>query len=138
MEAVPVTTLKVGIADPEEMKARTLRIARVEEKPTPGDPTAWFVSTESFAKVLSAPNREMLRVIALEKPDSLDALAALTGRQKSNLSRTLNAMIGYGLIRMERDGRKLAPKLIHDRVVLELALTSPRRQPSRSKETDRE
>ncbi len=137
MEAVPVTTLKVGIADPEEMKTRTLRIARGEEKPTPGDPTAWFVSTESFAKVLSAPNREMLRVIALEKPDSLDALAALTGRQKSNLSRTLKAMVGYGLIRMERDGRKLAPKLIPDRIVLELVLTG-RRQPSRQKETDHE
>lgn len=132
-----MTTLKVGIADPDEMKARTLRIARGEEKPSPGDPTAWFVSTESFSKVLSAPNREMLRIIAQEKPDSLDALAALTGRQKSNLSRTLKAMIGYGLIRMERDGRKLAPKLIHDRVVLELALTG-RRQPSRRKETDHE
>ena len=137
MEATPVTTLKVGIADPEEMKARTLRIARGEEKPSPGDPSAWFVSTESFAKILSAPNREMLRIIAQEKPDSLDALATLTGRQKSNLSRTLKAMIGYGLIRMERDGRKLAPKLIHDRVVLELALTG-RRQPSRRKETDHE
>ena len=129
-----MTTLKVGIADPEEMKARTLRIARGEEKPSPGDPTAWFVSTESFAKVLSAPNREMLRIIAQEKPESLDALAALTGRAKSNLSRTLKAMIGYGLIRMERDGRKLAPKLIPDRIVLELVLTG-RRQPSRQKET---
>lgn len=61
------------------------------------------------------------------------AKSALDGRQKSNLSRTLKAMIGYGLIRMERDGRKLAPKLIHDRVVMELPLTSPRRQPSRRK-----
>ena len=133
-----MTTLKVGIADPEEMKARTLRIARGEERPSPGDPTVWFISTESFAKVLSAPNREMLRVIAQEKPKSLDALAAMTGRAKSNLSRTLKAMIGYGLIRMERDGRKLAPKLIHDRVVLELALTGSRGQSSRRKETDHE
>lgn len=123
-----MTTLKVGIADPEEMKARALRVARGEEKPSPGDPTAWFVSTESFSKVLSAPNREMLRLIGQEKPDSLDALAAMTGRQKSNLSRTLKAMAGYGLIRMERDGRKLAPRLIHDRVVLELPLKTSRKR----------
>ena len=122
-----MTTLKAGIADPEEIEARTLRIAR-GEKQSPSDPTAWFVSTESFSKVLSAPNREMLRIIGQEKPDSLDALAAMTGRQKSNLSRTLKAMIGYGLIRMERDGRKLAPKLIHDRVVLELSLKEPRKR----------
>ena len=123
-----MTTLKVGIADPEEMKARTLRIARGEEKPSPGDPTVWFASTESFARILSAPNREMLRIIAERSPDSLDELTALTDRAKSNLSRTLKTMIGYGLIRMERSGRKLAPKLIHDRVVLDLPLIESRKR----------
>ena len=77
-----MTTLKVGIADTGEMKARTLRIARGEEKPSPDDPKIWFISTESFSKVLSAPNREMLRLIAEEEPESLDALAELTGRAK--------------------------------------------------------
>lgn len=130
-----MTTLKIGIADTEEMKARTLRIARGEEQPSPDDPKVWFISTESFSKVLSAPNREMLCLIAEQEPDSLDTLAELTGRAKSNLSRTLKAMVGYGLIRMERSGKKLAPKLIHDRVVLELALANPRRKASRPKET---
>lgn len=130
-----MTTLKIGIADNDEMKARTLRIARGEEQPSTDDPKVWFISTESFSKVLSAPNREMLRLIAEQEPDSLDALAELTGRAKSNLSRTLKAMVGYGLIRMERSGKKRAPKLIHDRVVLELALASPRRKASRPKET---
>lgn len=128
-----MTTLKIGIADSEEMKARTLRVTRGEEKPSPDDPKVWFISTESFSKVLSAPNRAMLRLIAEREPESLDALAELTGRAKSNLSRTLKAMVGYGLIRMERSGKKLAPKLVHDRVVLELALTGPRRKPSRQK-----
>ena len=118
-----MTTLKVGIADPEEMKARTLRIAQGEEKPSPGDPTAWFASTESFAKVLSAGNRELLRIIAEQAPGSVEELSDITGRAKSNLSRTLKTMVGYGLIRMERSGRKLAPKVIHDRVALDLPLT---------------
>ncbi len=63
-----MTTLKVGIADYEEMKARTMRIAHGEEKPAPGDPKVWFTSTESFAKVLSAGNRELLRIIADKAP----------------------------------------------------------------------
>jgi len=133
-----MTALKIGIADTEQMKARTLRIARGEEQPSPDDPKVWFISTESFSKVLSAPNREMLRLIAEQEPDSLDALAELTGRAKSNLSRTLKAMVGYGLVRMERSGKKLAPKLVHDRVVLELALASPRRRAPRPKETSDE
>jgi predicted transcriptional regulator len=75
-----MTTLKVGIADYDEMKARTMRIARGEEKHAPGDPKVWFTSTESFAKVLSAGNRELLRVIAEHSPGSLEELAEITGR----------------------------------------------------------
>lgn len=118
-----MTTLKVGIADYEEMKARTMRIARGEEKPRPDEPKVWFTSTESFAKVLSAGNRELLRIIAERAPGSVEELSDITGRAKSNLSRTLKTMVGYGLIRMERSGRKLAPKVIHDRVALDLPLT---------------
>ena len=119
-----MTTLKVGIADYEEMKARTLRIARGEERPKPDDPKVWFTSTESFAKVLSAGNRELLRTIAERAPASLEELAEMTGRAKSNLSRTLKKMTEYGLVRMEPgDGRRLAPKVVYDRVTLELPLT---------------
>jgi len=126
-----MTTLKVGIADYEEMKARTMRIARGEEKPAPDDPKVWFTSIESFCKVLSAGNRELLRVIDQQAPGSLEELAEITGRAKSNLSRTLKRMASYGLVRMEKgDGRKVAPKVVHDRVELDLPLierAEPRR-----------
>lgn len=119
-----MTTLKVGIAGYEEMKARTLAVARGEEKPAPDDPKVWFTSTESFAKVLSAGNRELLRIIAEQAPGSLEELAEITGRAKSNLSRTLKTMAGYGLVRMEPgQGRRIAPRVIHDRVELALPLT---------------
>jgi len=118
-----MTTLKVGIADYEEMKARTMRIARGEEKPAPGDPKVWFPSMESFAQILSMGNRELLRVIDEQAPGSLEELAEITGRAKSNLSRTLKKMVSYGLVRMEKDGRRHAPRVIHDRVELDLPLT---------------
>ena len=121
-----MTTLKVGIADYEEMKARTLRIARGEEHAGPDEPKVWFTSTESFAKVLSADNRKLLRVIAEQAPASLEELSRITGRARSNLSRTLRTMASYGLVRMEHgDGRRLAQKVVHDRVALELSLTKP-------------
>ena len=81
-----MTTLKVGIADYEEMKARTMRIARGEEKPAPGDPKVWFTSMESFAKVLSAGNRELLRVIDQQAPGSLEELAEITGLSLIHIS----------------------------------------------------
>jgi predicted transcriptional regulator len=119
-----MTTLKIGTASYEEMKARTLAIARGEHRVKQGEPKVWFTSTESFAKVLSAGNRALLRVISGETPGSLDELARLTGRAKSNLSRTLKTMEAYGLVRLERGERgRVAPKVVHDRVELELSLT---------------
>lgn len=120
-----MSTLKIGIGSYEEMKARTLRIAR-GEKPDRSAPKVWFTSTESFAKVLSAGNRELLRIIAEKAPSSLDELAELSGRKKSNLSRTLKTMEGYGLVKLVRGERgRIAPKVIHDRVELGLRLTTP-------------
>ena len=67
-----MTTLKVGIASYDEMKARTLRMARGEQRPARDEPKIWFTSTESFAKLLSANNRELLRVIdGLQLTDKL-------------------------------------------------------------------
>jgi predicted transcriptional regulator len=119
-----MTTLKVGIASREDMKARTMAVACGEQRIAPDQPKVWFTSTESFAKVLSAGNRELLRIIAEKAPGSLDELARITGKAKSNLSRTLRTMEGYGLVRLERGERgRMTPKVMHDRVELDLPLT---------------
>lgn len=129
-----MTTLKVGIASYEEMKDRTMAVARGERRVAAGEPRVWFTSTESFAKVLSAGNRKLLRTIAEKAPGSLDELARITGRAKSNLSRTLKTMEAYGLVRLERGERgRVAPKIEYDRVELDLPLVQPER-PVRKRE----
>lgn len=125
-----MTTLNVGIASYEEMRARTLAIARGELKPSPSDPRVWFTSTESFAKVLSEANRALLGLIATRHPGSLDQLAKASGRKKSNLSRTLKRMAALGLVTLERGKRgRIVPKVGFDRIVLKLHIgkTSGRR-----------
>src|SRR3984957_17341832 len=119
-----MTTLKVGIATYAEMKARTMAVARGERRSASGEPKVWFTSTESFAKILSAGNRDLLRVIAEQAPASLDELSRITGKAKSNLSRTLRTMAGYGLVRLERGERgRITPQGTHDRGELALPLT---------------
>jgi predicted transcriptional regulator len=105
------------------MKARTMAVARGERRIARGEPKVWFTSTESFAKILSAGNRDLLRVIAEQAPASLDELSRITGKAKSNLLRTLKTMAGYGLVRLERGERgRITPKVTHDRVELDLPL----------------
>ncbi len=116
-------TLRVGIANYSEMKAMTLAVARGQRKLGPRDPRIWFPSTESFARVLSAGNRDLLRLIAEKAPGSLEELSQLSGRKKPNLSRTLKTMANYGLVRLERGFRgRIAPKVAHDRIELELPI----------------
>jgi predicted transcriptional regulator len=105
-------TLKVGIGEAGESR-----------KAISSDPAVWFPSTESFARLLTADNRTMLRLIAERAPESLDELVELTGRAKPNLSRTLHRLASYGVVHIERRGRKIVPTLLCDCIELILPLT---------------
>jgi predicted transcriptional regulator len=118
--------LKIGIASYEEMKARTLAIARGEYRPAPGEPKVWFTSIESVGKVLSAGNRELLDVIVSRGPRSIQELAEMTGRKKSNLSRTLRTMALYGIVHLEKgEHGRVTPIVAYDRLTLDLPLIKP-------------
>lgn len=121
-----MTTLKVGIASYEQMKARTMSIARGEGKPSRGEPKVWFTSMDSFARVLSDRNRALLDLIASAEPRSLAELAALSGRATSNLSRTLRTMERYGLVRLDKGaGGKLVPKVPYTEITLDVPIGAP-------------
>ena len=117
----PVKTLKIGIADHDRMKARTMVIASGEYKPAEDEPTVWFTPIESFAKVLSGRNRDLLATIARESPGSLTELAELAGRSRSNLSRTLKTMPRCGLVELTKGERgTLVPRVPCDQVRLDV------------------
>ena len=117
-------TLKIGIAGYDQMKARTMAIARGEHMPAKDEPKVWFTSIGSFAKLLSEHNRHLLQLIARERPHSITELAELAGRSKSNLSRTLKTMSRYGLVELQRGARgTLIPRVPYDQVRLDVSLT---------------
>jgi len=118
-----MSTLKVGIANYDEMKTRTLAIANGAFKPKRNDPKIWFTSMESFAKVLSDKNRVLLDLIMKKKPGSLAELAELSGRAKSNLSRTLHTMERYGLVRLKKDASgKIIPQAPYTDIILDVSI----------------
>ncbi len=117
-----MNTLRVGIATLEQYKARTLAIARGEHVPAPGEPKVWFQSLESFARVLSDKNRQLLTMIVQTNPSSVRELAEKTGRAESNLSRTLKTMENHGLVHFEKGpGRQLVPRVNYTGVELKVS-----------------
>lgn len=118
-----MTTLRIGIASYEQMKARSLAIARGEHKPGRREPRIWFTSMDSVARVLSDRNRALLDLIARVEPNSLTELAALTGRAQSNLSRTLKTMERYGLVNLHKGaGGRIRPRVTYTDIVLDVPI----------------
>jgi predicted transcriptional regulator len=112
--------LRIGIASREQMKARTLAIARGTHKRNSDEPKVWFTSMESLAQILSSKNTLLLEMIRRARPASLKELAELSGRQVSNLSRTLRTMERYRLVTLEEsENGTLVPTVPYDRLALE-------------------
>ena len=129
-----MTVLKIGIATYEDMKARTMAIARGEHKPKRGEPKVWFTSMQSFARILSDKNRELLALMIETRPGSITELAAMSGRAKSNLSRTLKTMERYGLVVLKKgDKGRVKPRVPYSGIVLDVPITSKTRARSSAK-----
>ena len=94
---------------PGGLQKRTIAIARGEYKPRKGEPKVWFESLQSMAQILSSENQKLLGIIKEQKPTSLKELALLSGRKRSNLSRTLNAMSRYGIVDLVKQERAVKP-----------------------------
>ncbi len=121
-----MSALKVGIMTYAQMKARTVAIARGQYRPLPSDPKVFFTSIESMSQVLSSGNQSLLAIILAQRPRSLQELAAITGRKKPNLSRTLHTMERYGLVKLEKGERGcVTPLVLHDSVSVDLNFGRP-------------
>ena len=112
----------VGIISREDFKNRMKAILRGEYKPRKDEPKIWFESLKVLGEVLSDRNQELLRTILKHEPASLKELSALTGRQVSNLSRSLSKMEDIGLVKLTRNGRRVKPAVVATEFRIEFGL----------------
>ena len=120
--------LRIGIAPREYVKQRTLEIAR-GRKLAPNEPKHWVSSLDALARVLSEKNMLLLEMIRNANPQSVAELAKLSGRAKSNLSRTLHTMESLGLIELKEVSRgRKSPSINYDALTVDypLARTKPK------------
>lgn len=99
----------IGIMPQEKIRERVLAIASGSYQPQADEPKVWFISMKSLAEVLSDENRALLHVIRDMQPPSITALAEVTGRKPSNLSRTLKTMSHYGIVELKRERNQVRP-----------------------------
>lgn len=117
--------LRIGIAPRDTLRQYTIDVASGKRKRSPDDPDVWFTSIESLAQILSTKNKLLLEIIRKAKPATITELAEMSGREKSNLSRTLKQMETYKLVSMElANGGRKKPIVNYDKVILDYDLAA--------------
>jgi predicted transcriptional regulator len=119
----------------QEFREFSLAVVRGERRVDPREPKIWvegidtektqiyFQSLEAGAKLLSAKNRALLRVIAERQPKSISELATLTKRAEPNLLRTLHKLEAAGVVRLDKGvGRAYQPIVTARKVHFEIDL----------------
>ncbi len=82
-----------------------------------------FTSLEAGAKLLSAKNRGLLRLIVTRAPQSVTALAAMVQRAPQNVQRTLQRLSAAGIVRLHRGERRMVrPTLAARKLHIEIDL----------------
>jgi predicted transcriptional regulator len=122
----------------QEFKKFTLEVVKGKRQVDPNEPKIWvesgdtanvgvreiqFQSLEAGAKLLSAKNRALLRLIAERHPKSVSELATLAGRAEQNVLRTLHKLSAVGLVRLDKgEGRAYQPVVAGRKVHFEIDL----------------
>ena len=121
-----IKILRIGIAPRDYIRERTIAVAKGRPLAR-HEPRHWVSSLDALARVLNEKNMLLLEMIRASQPQSLTELAELSGRAKSNLSRTLHSMEGFGLIAFKdlSDGRR-APVVPYDKLRFEWPLARAR------------
>nr|SPS05772.1 conserved protein of unknown function [Candidatus Nitrotoga fabula] len=99
----------ISIMPQEKIRERVLAITRGDYKPKPSEPKAWFTAMKSLAEVLSDGIRALLRAITETRPESISALAMVTGRKTNYLSCTLKTMSNYSFVDVRRENKHVPP-----------------------------
>jgi predicted transcriptional regulator len=79
-----------------------------------------FNSVEAVVRLLTPENRRLLAMIRDRRPQSVAALAEMTGRSQPNLTRTLAKLESAGFITMQAHGRRKAPSAAIEKIVVEI------------------
>jgi len=86
----------------------------------------YFDNLDAFRKALTEKRLELLHTIKRQKPETIQQLAELTGRDIKNVSDDLRFLADLDLVSLNRDVNKkrgkVTPRVTYDKIRLEIAI----------------
>ena len=93
----------------------------IEEEPAIDEKQVVFVMDKGeLTKIVTKKRLELLEVIGRQHPATVKGLAILVMREISAVARDLKILERYGLVKLERKGREVTPKVLRKAIVLPL------------------
>jgi|GEM_PF-493194 predicted transcriptional regulator len=102
------------------LRDEMIAVARGERKAPKHAAEPSVHSADLIARLLTPENRLLMSTIRDQRPESVAALAMLTHRAASNLTRTLDKLAAVGLVTFATVGRRKAPRAVAGKIVIEI------------------
>lgn len=102
------------------LRDEMIAVARGERKAPAHAADPSVHSADLIARLLTPENRALMSTIRDEQPESVAALAVMTGRAPSNLTRTLDKLAAVGLVTFAGVGRRKVPQAMPGKLVIEI------------------
>jgi predicted transcriptional regulator len=77
---------------------------------------------ETIYRVASPARIDLLTCLSKEKPNNIQDLAQLLHRDYANVWRDTQALVGLGIIQLEKNGKQNKPIALYDRIVFDLPI----------------
>ncbi|MBI4653501.1 MAG: hypothetical protein HY752_00640 [Nitrospirae bacterium] len=121
-----VKKVKIGIksvkAVLEDAKETMKKLERGERLKPVREPEIYFTNFEVFRKALTPKRLELLHLIRIKKPSSINELARMAKRNVKNIADDVKYLEQIGLIEKKETDNKTAPVIKYDKMVLEIAV----------------
>jgi predicted transcriptional regulator len=119
-----IKKIKIGIKDLKTaLRGFAERADAIERGETVKKETGvYFTSFEAFRKILTPKRLELLHIIKIQKPSSINELARMAKRDVKNVADDVKYLEQIGLIEKKETDNKTAPVTKYDRIALEIAV----------------
>ncbi len=122
-----IKKIKIRIKDLKSMLDDFVKTGEAIErgeklKPVKGRPEVYFTSFEALRKVLTPKRLELLHIIKMKKPSSINELARIAKRDLKNVADDVKYLEQVGLIERKKTANRTAPVVTYDKLTFEMAV----------------
>ena len=82
----------------------------------------YFTSLEAFRKALTPKRMELLHIVRMKRPSSINELARIAKRDVKNVADDVKYLEQIGLIEKKQTKSRIAPVVTYEKLMLEIAV----------------